>query len=58
MATSVGHLAEALHAGDTRRVLSAFVGFTVAEMANFIAILIYAYDTGGPADLGIVACKK
>ena len=38
-----------------RRVLLALVTFSVAEMANFIAILIYAYESGGPDDLGLIA---
>jgi len=38
-----------------RRVLTALMGFTIAEMANFIAILIYAYEVGGSAALGLVA---
>ena len=38
-----------------RRVLAALAGFTVAEMANFVAILIYAYEAGGPSALGLVA---
>ncbi|MGD2059326.1 MAG: MFS transporter [Acidimicrobiia bacterium] len=38
-----------------RRVLVALITFSVGEMANFIAILIYAYETGGPGDLGVIA---
>ena len=38
-----------------RRVLAAYLGFSVAEMANFIAILIYAYEVGGSTALGLVA---
>ena len=38
-----------------RRVLTALTGFTIAEMANFIAILIYAYEVGGSPALGLVA---
>ena len=36
-------------------MLAAYLGFSVAEMANFIAILIYAYEVGGSPALGLVA---
>lgn len=55
LVSSFRHLVEALRIGDMRRVLGALVGFTVAEMANFIAILIYAYEVGGSSALGLVA---
>ena len=48
-------LFEALRVVDMRRVLAAYLGFSVAEMANFIAILIYAYEVGGSTALGLVA---
>jgi MFS family permease len=55
MASSARLLVEALRVRDLRRVLAAYLGFTVAEMANFIAILIYAYEVGGAPALGLVA---
>ena len=55
MASSLRLLAQALRVGDLRRVLAAYLGFAVVEMANFVAILIYAYEVGGAASLGIVA---
>ena len=55
MISSFRHLVAALRVGDMRRVLTAYLGFTIAEMANFIAILIYAYEVGGPSALGLVA---
>ena len=55
MAASTRLLVEALRVGDMRRVLAAYLGFSVAEMANFIAILIYAYEVGGSPALGLVA---
>ncbi|HWL50309.1 MAG TPA: MFS transporter [Acidimicrobiia bacterium] len=55
MASSGRLLVEALRVRDLRRVLAAYLGFTVAEMANFIAILIYAYEVGGSPALGLVA---
>jgi len=55
MMSSIRHLVEALRVGDLRRILGALIGFTVAEMANFIAILIYAYQQGGSSAVGVVA---
>jgi MFS family permease len=55
MLASTRLLVGALRVGDMRRVLTAYLGFSVAEMANFIAILIYAYEVGGSPALGLVA---
>jgi len=55
VASSARLLAHALRVADLRRVLAAYLGFNVAEMANFIAILIYAYEVGGSPALGLVA---
>ena len=55
MVSSIRHLVEALRVRDMRRVLAAYLGFSVAEMANFVAILIYAYEVGGASALGLVA---
>ncbi len=55
MASSARLLVEALRVRDLRRVLGAYLAFNVAEMANFIAILIYAYEVGGSPALGLVA---
>ena len=55
VASSARLLVHALRVADLRRVLAAYLGFNVAEMANFIAILIYAYEVGGSPALGLVA---
>ena len=40
---------------DLRRVLPAFLVFSAAEYATWIAILLYAYEQTGPASVGLVA---
>jgi MFS family permease len=40
---------------DLRRVLLAFVCFTSAELASWIAVLVYAYSATGPRSVGFVA---
>ena len=55
VSSSARLLGHALRVADLRRVLAAYLGFNVAEMANFIAILIYAYEVGGSPALGLVA---
>jgi MFS family permease len=40
---------------DLRRVLLAFVCFTSAELASWIAVLVYAYSATGPGSVGFVA---
>ena len=38
-----------------RRLIPAFLAFSVAEWASWIGIVVYAYSRGGPAEAGIVA---
>jgi MFS family permease len=38
-----------------RRVEAAFLGFSLAEWATWIAILVFAYGHGGPGEVGLVA---
>jgi predicted MFS family arabinose efflux permease len=40
---------------DLRRLLSAFVGFNVAEWSTWIAMLVFAYRVGGVTATGLVA---
>lgn len=55
MTRSVTAFAAVFAVPDIRRVLLAFIGFNVAEWANFIAILIYAYEEGGAPAVGLVS---
>lgn len=38
-----------------RRLVPAFLVFSVAEWASWIALVVFAYSRGGPAEAGIVA---
>jgi MFS family permease len=40
---------------DLRRILIAFVCFSSAELASWIAVLVYAYAATGPGSVGFVA---
>ena len=61
MRAFLGSLAEAVRAfravfgnPDIRRVELAFVGFNAAEMATWIAILVFAFEAGGAAAAGAI----
>ena len=43
------------HNQALRRVLLAFVGFSMAEWGSWIAILVFAYGRGGAAETGLAA---
>lgn len=40
---------------DLRRLLAAFLAFNAAEYGTWVAVLVYAYETTGPASVGVVA---
>jgi len=43
------------HNASLRRVLAAFIGFSLAEWTTWIAILVYAFNRGGATETGIAA---
>lgn len=48
-------LVAVLQSGSLRRVLLAFFVFNTTEWATWVAILVWAYDTGGAAAAGLIA---
>jgi MFS family permease len=55
VATSIRVFGHVLAVRDLRLVLGAFTAFSLAEWANFLAILIYAYEVGGSVAVGWVS---
>ena len=39
-----------------RRMVGAFLLFSVGEWATWIGIIVYAYSRGGAGEAGLVAC--
>jgi MFS family permease len=44
-----------LRSGRLGRLLFSYFAFHVAEFGSWLAILLYAYDTTGPASVGVIA---
>src|SRR4029079_7178733 len=39
-----------------RRLVGAFLAFSITEWASWIAIVTFAYTRGGPTEAGVIAC--
>ena len=55
MVASWHALVQVLRAPDLRRIQLAFVGYSLAEWASFIAMSVYAFQIGGAGAVGVVA---
>jgi MFS family permease len=51
----VAVVAAVFHNVSLRRVLAAFIGFSLAEWTTWIAILVYAFNRGGATETGVAA---
>jgi hypothetical protein len=55
VARSVGSIGPVFRNRNLRRLELAYIAFTTAEWATWISMLIFAYEAGGPAAVGVVA---
>ena len=55
MPGALGTIRAVLRLPSLRRLIPAFLAFSVAEWASWIGIVVYAYSRGGPSEAGIVA---
>ena len=55
MPGALGTIRAVLRLPSLRRLIPAFLAFSVAEWASWIGIVVFAYSRGGPAEAGIVA---
>ena len=55
MPGALGTIRAVLRLPSLRRLIPAFLAFSVAEWASWIGVVVYAYSRGGPAEAGIVA---
>jgi hypothetical protein len=52
---SIGAIGDVLGNKNLRRLELAYIGFATAEWATWISMLVFAYESGGPAAVGVVA---
>ena len=55
MPGALGTIRAVLRLPSLRRLVPAFLAFSVAEWASWIGVVVFAYSRGGPAEAGIVA---
>ena len=55
MTQRLGSFRTVLADRNLRRVELAFLGFNMTEFATWIAILVYAFERGGAAEMGAVS---
>ena len=55
MPGALGTIRAVLRLPSLRRLIPAFLAFSVAEWASWIGVVVFAYSRGGPAEAGIVA---
>jgi MFS family permease len=55
MASALVTVRAVLRLPTLRRLVPAFLAFSITEWASWIALVVFAYSQGGPAEAGIVA---
>src|SRR5262245_17670722 len=55
LALSVHALGASFRKPDLRRTLLAFTAFSIFEWAGFIAVVVYAFEDGGTAMVGVIS---
>src|SRR6266516_2296695 len=55
MTSAASVFAAVLRSRPLRRIELAFLGFSVAALATWVAILVFAYEQGGATEAGVIA---
>src|SRR5262245_53721988 len=55
LALSIRALGASFRTRDLRRALLAFTAFSIFEWAGFIALMVYAFEDGGTAMVGVIS---
>lgn len=56
MAGALVTIRAVLRLPSLRRLVPAFLAFSITEWASWIGLVVFAYSRGGPSEAGIVAC--